>query len=36
MKRVQVKEADFWQGVEAKFLIFVIIRRCGVDFGIGW
>jgi hypothetical protein len=26
MKLVEVKDVDFWQGDEAKFLIFMIIR----------
>jgi hypothetical protein len=35
IKLAKVKRADFWQGGEAKFLVFMIIRRYGVDFGIG-
>jgi hypothetical protein len=38
MKLAEVKGAefcegaDFWHGDEAKFLVFMIIRKCGVDF----
>jgi hypothetical protein len=32
MKLAKVKEMNFWQGHEAKFLSFMIIRKCGVDF----
>jgi hypothetical protein len=35
MKLAEVKRADFWQGEEDKFLVFMIIKRYGVDFGIG-
>jgi len=31
MKLGKVKEANFWRGDEAKFLVFMIIRTCGVD-----
>jgi hypothetical protein len=32
MKLVEVKEANFWRGDEAKFLVFMVIRKCGIDF----
>ncbi len=32
MKLVEVKEVDFWRGDEVKFLVFTIIRKCGIDF----
>ncbi len=35
MKLAKVKEVDFWQGDEVKFLVFMIIMMCRVDFGIG-
>ncbi len=31
MMLVEVKEADFWQKDEAKFLVLKIIKTCGVD-----
>jgi hypothetical protein len=31
MMLAKVKEANFWQRDEAKFLIFMIIKTCGVD-----
>jgi len=31
MMLVEVKEADFWQRDEAKFLVLKIIKTCGVD-----
>jgi hypothetical protein len=30
MKLAEEKEGDFLQGEEAKFLVFLIIRMCGV------
>jgi len=30
MKLAEKKEGDFLQGEEAKFLVFLIIRMCGV------
>ncbi len=32
MEVAEMKGADFWQGDEAKFLVFMTIRKCGVDF----
>jgi hypothetical protein len=31
MMLVVVKGADFWRGDEVKFLVFMIMRRCGID-----
>jgi len=32
----KVKDADFLRRDEAKFLVFMITNKCGIDFGIGW
>jgi hypothetical protein len=31
VKLVEMKEANFWRGDEAKFLVCMIIRMCAVD-----